>query len=107
MGGDAHGLAAPDQQSAQAQEREHRGDHDDKPDDIDNTVHSSAPSALSVLPQLETPGIMKRFAVRPAVFFQNRGTKTNDPASGRRRHAIILPLHAKVVRLAGYVLQGG
>jgi hypothetical protein len=76
-----HGLAAPNQQSAQAQEREHRTNHDDKPDDIDNSVHSSAPSALSVLPQLQTPGVLKRFAGAPAVFLQNRGTKTNDAAS--------------------------
>ncbi|WP_375157194.1 hypothetical protein [Bradyrhizobium sp. RDT46] len=80
---------APKQQSAQAEEREHRSNYHDQPDNIDDTVHSSAPSAFQSCRSYKHPRVWKGSPGPAAVFWRKRGTKTSDPARPPSHRAVV------------------
>jgi hypothetical protein len=68
----------PNIQSAQAQEREHHTNHDDESDQIDNSVHVSAPQRVRPA-ELQTPQVVKRFAVARRRFLLKSGNESERP----------------------------
>src|SRR4051794_7819886 len=93
----------PNTQSAQAQEREHHTNHDDESDQIDKSVHVSAPQRCQSCRNTNTQG-REKVRRSPTPFSPELGNESERPcfvACGALAplNSMILRLHAKVARL--------